>query len=177
MRLPKSRGWLGLWALLAALVIFGPSLYTMAWHLSHGGMVAYRGKRVPVPLGWTADPEPQGLTLTKLPVTLLTLLELEWVSHRISISRLPPLRDQTVGEAEESFERIFWTYAPASDDAAVSGPIRLGASPHDIFCMKTLSRRYGVQLNCLVEQASWVALFNGQERDEKTFYAVIGSMN
>ena len=162
-------------SLLALILIFSPSLYTFGWHLRYGSMLAYKGKRVPVPANWIADAEPQGLTLTKLPSTLFFLFGFDWLRRWISISKFAPLRTQTLQEAEESFEKAFYTYPPAPPDAVLSGPIRMGTPPNDVFCMKaTFARGAGpVILQCMLQQGTWNAHFVGEEKDVGTFYAVV----
>lgn len=60
-------------------VYYAPFLVSLGWHVMHGTAVNYRGLRVRVPLGWTADltltkddypANPQGITLEKQPKTL-----------------------------------------------------------------------------------------------------------
>src|ERR1700751_311121 len=60
-------------------VYYAPSLVSLGWHAMYGMAVNYRGLRVRVPLGWTADlaltkddypANPQGITLEKQPKTL-----------------------------------------------------------------------------------------------------------
>ncbi|SRR5712691_12031836 len=161
--------------LLGLLMIFSPSLYVFGWHLRYGNVLVYKDKRVPVPQGWIADAKPQGLTMTKLPSTLFTFIPFDWVARSISISKGVPLRNQTIQEAQESFEKAFWTYPPAPADAVISGPIRMGMPANDVSCMKATSahQRWPVLVGCMLQQGTWHAHFVGEEKDVETFYVVV----
>lgn len=183
LRRPRSKAqkrafWI-LGFFLGLLVIFSPPLYAFGWHLRHGNVLIYKDKHVLVPPGWIADAEPQGLTMRRLPSTLCTFFQLGWLARWISISKGAPLRNRTVQEAEESFEKAFWTYPLAPAHAAVSGPIRMGVPPNDVFCMKATSSD-GVRpvfVDCMLQQGTWSAHLVGEEKDVEAFYEVLQAFN
>jgi hypothetical protein len=166
------------WAVLVLVVILSPSLYTLGWHLRHGSVVAYKDKHVTIPLGWIADAKPQGLDITQLPITIFTIHSTKSIFGGIDVYRSGPIRDQTLHETQESFEKGVQTYFPVSPHAVISGPIQMGTPPNDIFCMKITDagQDFPVSLHCILQEAVWSAHFVGNERDVETFYAVLRSL-
>lgn len=172
-----------LWILgfgLAFLAIFTPHIYETGWHLRHGNAIPYKEKHVPVSRGWVASAKPQELTITKMPLTLFTILRLEWMTERISIRKGSPLGSQTVAEADESFEKSFWTYPPTpASSAIISGPIKIGTPPNDIFCMTATEANNAAPMvvKCLLQQGSWEASFVGAKQDVERFYEILRGVN
>jgi hypothetical protein len=160
---------------LVLTAIFSPSLYARGWHLRHKGVLSYKDKHVIVPPGWIASAKPQGLDMTKLPLTIFTGFQLTWIARGIHLYKGAPLRNQTLQQAEESFQMGFLTYPPIPSNAIISGPIQMGTSPNDVFCMKAMSPypAWPVTVNCILQQGVWNASFIGEEKDVGTFYKIL----
>jgi hypothetical protein len=177
-RLINSRPKRVFWAVLALVLILSPSLYTLGWHLRHGSVLAYKDKHVTIPLGWIADAEPQGLDITQLPTTIFTILSSRWIFGGMHLYKGGPIRNQTLQQAEESFEKGVQTYFPVSAHAVISGPIQMGTPPNDIFCMQITAadQDLPVSLHCMLQEGVWGAQFVGNERDVEIFYALLRSL-
>jgi hypothetical protein len=164
---------------LAFLIIFSPWLYSFGWHLRHGELLEYRGQNFVVPNRWIADPKPQGrqgLTLRKWPVTVFDFLRFRWLTGSVSITPGLPLKNRTASEVEESFEKGFWTYPPGPPDGAVSGPVRRGAPPNDLFCMRYTPSggAYPIVVECLWKQGSWNINVIADDSDVDTISTILG---
>jgi len=116
--------------------------------------------------------------MTKLPLTVLTMLPFTWMVRNIHVYKSAPIRGQTLQEAQTSFEKGFWTHPPVSSNGVISGPIQMGKPPHEIFCMKATSagRVMPVSTYCMLEQGEWDAIFTGEENDLETFFAVLRAL-
>jgi hypothetical protein len=176
----RQLAWWILGLALAFLAFFSPWLYEAGWHLRHGDVISFQAKHVPIPRGWIAKSKPQSLTLTKLPVTLFTILNLEWSTQQISISKAAPLGSLTLAEAEDSFEKSFWTYPPmAGGFAVIGGPLKFGKSPNEIFCMTTSPAKIDAPVfaECLFQQGTWQASFLGARQQLDKFYDILHSVH
>lgn len=178
-RLTNTRPKRILWAFVALALLLSPSLYTVGWHLLHGSVLAYKDKHVTIPLGWIADAEPQGLNIKQLPTTIFTVFSSRWIRGGMNLYKGTPIRNQTLQQAEESFEKGVQTYFPISAHSVISGPIQMGATPHDIFCMQITDagQELPVSLHCMLQEGVWSARFVGKEADVETFYALLRSLN
>ena len=176
-RLPPKirRASLAALALIGVLLTFAPVLVTLFWHLRHGSALQYRGRTIRVPRRWIARAEPQGLTLSKLP---LTVFSLDRFSGAIDLSLLAGRRSVTLDEVYLSWERALRTLA-AEMDEDVTGPVRTGTGPVETICMKFSSThlKAAARASCLLFQGTWSAEFIGDEEDIDTFFQVVRSIN
>jgi hypothetical protein len=152
------------------LLFFSPTLVTFLWHLKYGNSTVYRDKKIPIPLGWIVEQSlPQGLTLMKLPTTVLGL---NYFPSTLLISRsvAPKI---PIEDAHRSFELGFWTYQ--GDIGAVSGPFRFGESGDEAFCMKSTSRgpKTFVTVGCQLFHGSWVADYQGNQSDIDSVFQIL----
>lgn len=178
----RNRPEFALWILgfgLAFLLIFTPYLYQTGWRLRHGNAIAYQEKHVPVPRGWIASAKPRELTITKMPLTFFAFFRLGWMAQRISIRKVSR-GSRPVPETGESFEKSFWTYPPTpANSAVISGPLKIGTPPNDIFCMTATPANNDapVVVECLLQQGTWEASFLGARQNVERFFEILRGIN
>jgi len=156
--------------------IFAPHLYEIGWHLARGDSLLYKDKRVPVPRGWTAHANKWNLTITKMSPTLFTYFRFEKPNPGISISKGSPLNDRTIEQAEESFEKSFWTYPPPQAySAEIAGPVKIRSTSDSVYCMTATQsgNDSNFYVKCLFQHATWEAEFLGTRTDVDKFYEIL----
>lgn len=162
------------WALAAVVGCFAPALWTAAWHLQHGNGIQYRGKWIPVPARWIAGSEPQGATLTKLPLSIL------FVSRFPSSVSISPLANPEHSNPEgdvRAWEGLFRALHSGSE-SVVSGPAALNTASGRAYCMEFYGRQKPNRLDvsCLLSDGGLVAELMGRRADKGTFLRIVRSI-
>jgi hypothetical protein len=161
--------------LIVLLLLFSPGAMTIVWHLRDGHSVTYRGRTIPVPIGWVAKVEPQGAQLTRRPWTLLSKRSLVgWISFN------PSHFDQTKGRDDltKSWEALYWT-GLAQTDNVVSGPLKVGSGANGATCFISSSKRNSdlASADCLMFEPAMGAHFSGDKSDIEIFFQIVRAMN
>jgi hypothetical protein len=161
-------------------VYYTPFLASLGWHLMHGMAVNYRGLRVNVPLGWTADltstkddfpANPQGITLEKQPKTLSFEVagpDMMYFNLLLSDGRSTP------SQQAAEWESLFRQSHPASDfDLS-----RRSDLSSDMDCLQATPRssRLGAALACISLRNGWVAEYAGSQANVPVFLQVAGAL-
>jgi hypothetical protein len=170
--------------LVGVAVYYAPALTALGWHVVHGNAVEYRGLRVQVPLGWTADmnqagddfqANPQGVTLQKPPKTLN--LEARG-PELIYVNLLLPDARSTPQQQAEEWKSLFRQSHPTSD-FNVAAPADL---PSGIDCLEATPRSIsrdmpaGAALACISLQEGWLANYAGTRGNVPLFEQIIGNL-
>lgn len=164
--------------LLAVLLVpIAPTLLTLAWHLRHGSTIECRGKSIFVPLRWTADIDGgNNAFLTKLPLTVRLKFDLGSLGW-ISLGRSTFRRGDDLEAQYKTLESLFWNLH-SDPGEAVSGPVRMGSGPHEVFCMEAATlgtTRHSA--TCSILGGSWTADFMGDKKDMEEFFKIIHRLN
>src|SRR5690348_1802353 len=108
--------------ILLALAVFSPAIYVLLWHLHHGSVVAFKGKKVQVPPGWIASSrEPRVLSLTRIPILVFNLDQL---TSTFGLGPMPADHSQNSQEAYKSWESVNWMLWNKTQ-GEVKGPFRV----------------------------------------------------
>lgn len=167
----KKRIILGLWCVFLALMVFGPPILTLAWHVRNGRHVSFEGKKISVPLSWTADVTSEGISkgvrLTRLPSNIL-------LPEREGLISLHPLDDPKVESQEQELKTWSEVYflGHSRSLGRVSGPTRIGPADKGIFCIQEFSGN-NAAASCLLSGPKWNADFFGTKKDLESFFAII----
>ena len=165
---------------ICVAVYYTPLLVSLGWHVTHGMAVNYRGLRIQVPFGWTADSapqkddfpaSPQGITLEKQPETLH--FETPGPETMYFNLLLPDSRTTPTQQAAQ-WESLFRQSHPASDfDMS-----RLGDLSADMDCIQAtpLTSRSAAALACISLKNGWVAEYAGSQAHVPLFLQVAGTL-
>ncbi|GGG91007.1 hypothetical protein [Silvibacterium dinghuense] len=167
-----------------AAIYYAPVLMSLGWHIMHGQAVDYRGLRVSVPWGWTADlsavkedypANPQGVTLEKPPKTL----NIEARGPELMyINLLLPDAHSTSTQQAAQWEELFRESHPASD-FSLAVPANLPATAQ---CLQATPRQAqdglhaGAAIACVSEKDGWLANYAGSQRNVPLFFQVLDGL-
>jgi hypothetical protein len=155
---------------LVLTMTFAPGLWTLIWHVFHGKSVIYKTKRIPVPLRWIANVEPQSANLVRLAFTVFPDKPVEaFISFQTTLSPL----GKTHAESAESFISIYWTNL--AKNGLVIGPVNVTAGTGETVCMESSPKNDPDLLNisCLVLEDRWIVSLNGKKADRSEFYELL----
>lgn len=159
------------WVCLA--VYYAPFLVSLGWHITHGRAVNYRGLRVRVPMGWTADltpikddfpANPQGVTLEKQSKSLA--FEVAGPEMMYFNLLLPDAGSEPAQQAHQ-WKDLFLRAHPASEfsvssvDGSLPGMDCLEATP--------ANNKSAAALACISVNNGWVAEYAGARTDVPLF--------
>jgi hypothetical protein len=161
-------------------VYYAPFLVSLGWHVMHGMSVDYRGLRVRVPLGWTADlaltkddfpANPQGITLEKQPRTLA--FEVAGPEMMYFNLLLPDARSGPAQQAEQ-WKTLFRQAHPVSDFNIAS---RDGLSP-GMDCLEAtpVGNKSAAAWTCISVEDGWVADYAGAREHVPVFLDVAANL-
>ncbi len=161
-------------------VFYTPLLVSLGWHVTHGMAVNYRGLRIQVPFGWTADvgsqkedfsANPQGITLEKQPETLHFVAP---GPETMYFNLLLPDAGITPSQQASQWESFFRQSHPASD----FNIFRLGDLSPDMDCLQAtpLNSHAAAALACISLKNGWVAVFAGSQANVPLFLRVAGTL-
>jgi hypothetical protein len=161
-------------------VYYSPLLVSFGWHVMHGMAVSYRGLRVRVPMGWTADlgsvkdefpNNPQGVTLEKQPRTLD--IEARGPETMYFNILLPDGRSTPTQQAAE-WKSLFRQTHSASDFDTIA---RTGLTP-DADCLEATPRaaRTGATLACVSLEKGWLATYAGTQQNVPLFFDLLSGL-
>ncbi|MFT4114644.1 hypothetical protein [Silvibacterium sp.] len=180
-----------------AAIYYAPVLMSFGWHLMHGQAVEYRGLRVTVPWGWTADlslmkedfpANPQGITLEKPPKTLNIEArgpELIYVNLLLP-GPIPETHNgastttaaATLDQQAAQWEQLFRDSHPAAN-FHLSVPVN---SPGSAKCIEATPLNAvdgltgGAALACVSEKDGWLASYAGLQRNVPLFFHVLSEL-
>jgi hypothetical protein len=161
-------------------VYYTPLLVSLGWHVTHGMAVNYRGLRIQVPFGWTADTSsqnedfpasPQGITLEKQAETL----HIEAPGpETMYFNILLPDAGITPSQQAAQWENLFRQSHPASD----FNVSRVGDLSSDMDCLQAipLASRSAAALDCISLKNGWVAIYAGSQAHVPLFLQVAGTL-
>jgi hypothetical protein len=170
--------------LICLAVYYSPALTSLGWHIIHGNAIDYRGLRVEVPWGWTADlalmkedfpANPQGITLQKPPKTLN--IEARG-PELIYINLLLPDGRSTPPQQAAEWKGLFQQSHPGSE-FNVAVPANF---PQGIDCLEAIPRSAipdaptGTALGCISLQGGWLADYAGSHSNVPVFLKVISGL-
>jgi hypothetical protein len=164
-----------------AIAIYGPALSMVMWHATHWGPVHYRGLRVNVPWGWTADTQnliddppanPQGLMLSHFP------LSLRWKGQEyegIDVNVL--LTDGNVSDqqARQSWEELFRD-SHLHDGFEVRRPPSALPNGADCLVARPKQGTVRVEWSCISTTNGWMASFAGQPAEVPIFLRIVSGL-
>ena len=170
--------------LIILAVYYSPTLTSLGWHILHGKAIDYRGLRVEVPWGWTADlslmkedypANPQGITLEKPPKTL----NIESRGPElIYINLLLPDARSTPQQQAAEWQSLFRQSHPGAQ-FDVAPPQGFPASAN---CLEATPRAnapdvpQGAALACISLTGGWLANYAGSQRNVPLFRNVIAQL-
>ena len=170
--------------LICFAVYYSPTLTSLGWHIIHGQAIDYRGLRVEVPWGWTADlslmkedfaANPQGITLQKPPKTL----NIESRGPElIYINLLLPDTHSTPQQQAAEWQNLFRGSHPTSDFnlAPPANP------PAGADCIEATPRAAsgdlpsGAALACISITQGWLANYAGTQNNVPLFLNVVSTL-
>jgi len=161
-------------------VYYTPFLVSLGWHVMHGMAIDYRGLRVRVPLGWTADltlmkddfpANPQGITLEKQPKTLG--FEVAGPEMMYFNLLLPDAGSEPAQQAAQ-WEALF-TQAHPSPDFEISRREGLAAG---MDCLEATPRGNdsAAALACVSTKDGWAARFAGSKEHVPLFLEIAAGL-
>jgi hypothetical protein len=165
---------------ICVAVYYAPFLVSLGWHVMHGTAVNYRGLRVRVPLGWTADltltkddypANPQGITLEKQPKTLA--FEVAGPEMMYFNLLLPDAGKDPAQQAQE-WKNFFLQAHSASEfhiadlEGLSSGMDCLEATP--------VGNTSAAALTCISMKDGWVATYAGAQVHVPLFLDVAANL-
>lgn len=154
-------------------IYYTPLLASLGWHALHGMTVKYRGLRIRVPLGWTADltlmkddfpSNPQGVTLEKQPRSLAFVVP---GPEMMYFNVLLPDAEVTSAQQAEQWEHLFRRAHPDSQFEVTS---HAGLAP-GMDCLEAtpLTNKTGVALSCISVKDGWIAEYAGAREHMEQF--------
>jgi len=161
-------------------VYYTPLLVSLGWHVMHGMAVNYRGLRVRVPLGWTADlalmkddfpANPQGITIEKQPETLR--FESGGPEMMYFNLLLPDPRSGPAQQAEQW--KALFRQAHPSPDFEIS---HLDGTAGGMDCLEATPRgnSSAAAIACVSTTGGWVANFAGSEEHVSLFLEIAATL-
>lgn len=155
-------------------ITFSPLLRTLAWHMTHGNSILFKGKRINVPLKWIATSETQGATLSRLALTVLS--SDKPVHSFITFGKVGMPTNQTPEQIADSFVAVYWTYL--AGDRAVKGPLKFTVDSEEVVCMEgtTSNDPTHMEVACLFPTAGLTASMLGEREDRDLFYDTVRSV-
>jgi hypothetical protein len=171
---PRMARWLTVGIVVAILVFpITPVLVTLVWHLRHGNTIECRGKSIFVPLRWTAEiGDGNDAMLTKLPLAIWPPKPLTSIFFRQSVAA----HDASIEDQYKTFQSLFWNLHSDLGEA-ISGPVRTGSGPREVFCMEgTTPHTTRSSASCVILGGTWTADFFGDKKDIAGFFTVIGKL-
>ena len=162
---------------LIPVVIFGPTVLTLGWHLLHGRTVLCANRTIYVPTGWYPNVDYRTVHLSKLASTVLTG---KTATALITLGPVPiPPKNETQKEtAYKSFSSVYWTHL-ADPSGTTRGPLLKGSGETEAICIETSSSQPDAQITaeCLIYRGTWSASFVGNPKAIETFYQIIDTNN
>jgi hypothetical protein len=177
----------GIWLLVALCIpviclamYYTPFLVSLGWHALHGMTVNYRGLRILVPLGWTADltlmkddfpSNPQGVTVEKQPKSLAFEVP---GPEMMYFNVLLPDADAGPDQQAEQWEHLFRRAHPDSQFDVTShtepapGMNCLEATP--------LANKAAVALTCISVKDGWIAEYAGARERMAQFLTIASGL-
>jgi len=177
------RAWLMMLICLPVIclaVYYTPLLVSLGWHAMHGMGVNYRGLRIQVPLGWTADAapqkddfpaSPQGITLEKQPETLH--FESPGPETMYFNVLLPDARS-TPSQQAAQWESLFrQSHSPSEFNMS-----RLADLSADMSCIQAtpVTSNSAAALACISIENGWVAEYAGSQAHVSLFLQVASAL-
>jgi hypothetical protein len=170
--------------LVLLAVYYAPVMSALGWHLLHGRAVDYRGLRIEVPWGWSADwnavkddfpANPQGITVQKLPRTL----NLESRGPElIYINLLLPDAHSTPQQQAEEWRNLFLqSHTETTFNIAERNNLLPGAD-----CVEATPRFGNPQdersaaLACISLSEGWLANYAGLQSNVPVFIKVLSRL-
>lgn len=170
---------------VALAVYFAPLLVSLGWHIMHGGSIDYRGLRVQVPIGWTADltlpkdevlASPQGITIEKQPKTLA--FEARGPETMYFNLLLPDARSTPPQQAAEWKSLFLQTHPPSDFDTSDFDAATRSGVGQGIDCVEAIPRQShtGAALACISLDKGWLANYAGSQQNVALFLSVASKL-
>jgi len=165
---------------ICVAVYYTPFLVSLGWHVMHGMAVNYRGLRVRVPLGWTADltltkddfpANPQGIVLERQPKTLA--FEVAGPEMMYFNLLLPDAGKEPAQQARE-WKDLFVQAHPASE-FRIAGPEGL-SSGMDCLEATPVGNNSAAALTCISVKDGWVAQYAGAQVHVPLFLGIAANL-
>jgi hypothetical protein len=157
------------------LMVFGPAVWTLFWHVRHGSSIVYKGQTIRIPLEWTANTGGTDMQFTKCARTVFSEpVIVGWIFFSPSLFPANMSHD----EVAKSWEAHYWNGAAVTDDI-VSGPLNVGSGANKTLCMESFPKRIpeSASANCFIFQSSLQVTFSGERKDLDTFLKIVHEMN
>jgi hypothetical protein len=159
---------------------YTPYLVSLGWHLLHGMAINYRGLRIRVPLGWTADltltrddfpSNPQGVTLEKQQKSLAFEVpgpEMMYFNVLLPDAEVGP--DQQAEQWEHLFRRAHpdSRFSVASHTELAPGMNCLEATPS--------ANQTAVAMTCISVKDGWIAEYAGAREHRAQFLSIASGL-
>jgi hypothetical protein len=161
-------------------VYYAPFLVSLGWHVMHGMTVNYRGLRVRVPLGWTADltltmddypANPRGITLEKQPKTLA--FEVAGPEMMYFNLLLPDAGKAPAQQAQEW--KNFFLQAHSTSEFHIADLEGL-SSGMDCLEATPVGNKSAAALTCISMKDGWVATYAGAQVHVPLFLDVAANL-
>jgi hypothetical protein len=175
---PRVNRMLMVGALLATiLLILSPTLLMLAWHLRHGNAIECTGKSIFVPFGWIAEIDSGNhASLTKIPL-VIPMKSIAGIYTSISIGQSVGVKNKNIDDLYKSFQSWFWNLHSDLGEI-VSGPVKLGSGPQEVFCMAGANPRTNrSSASCLLLGGNWTADFMGTTENIPEFFVIVQKIN
>ena len=166
--------------IICLAVYYSPSLVSLGWHIMHGSSIHYRGLRVRVPFGWTADltlskddfPEnPQGVTLEKQAKTLSFQAPGPQMMY---FNLLLPDPANTPARQADEWDNFFLQAHPAS----AFDIVRRHDLPGGLDCLQATPRGDSstAALACISTSQGFVAQYSGAAANVPVFLQIAAAL-
>jgi hypothetical protein len=182
-KLAKKIPWFAKLTLAAGIPIlltvgyYEPLLTTSFWHLLYGGSMQYRGLKIHVPWGWTADMStlrddpplnPQGVSMQKAPLNLtLESQESELIVVNVRMHDAHATDQQQL----EQWRRLQLDTHPSSSYSVDTPDDKVEGA--DCLRARNLRSTQDVVWTCLSMPDGWEASYEGHEKDVPQFLKVV----
>jgi len=153
---------------IVVVIVFWPTIYAFGWHLRYGAESSFKGKVVPIPLGWTVlSADESKLTLIRQPRSIFSRGPYEFITFQTTVART------SSSEAFSNWQRSM-AFLYKVPEYEVIGPERVDDSAQS-FCITIFSARWkrAGQMSCWLENGAWQAEFLGKRADMAQFRTLI----